>query len=49
VIDPSGNIWMEQDSFQQAQTRVIEYIGLAAPTTMPLSYAKANNKLGQRP
>jgi streptogramin lyase len=45
MVDQSGSVW---GNSYTANT-LVQYIGLAAPTAQPLSYARANNKLGARP
>jgi streptogramin lyase len=44
--DQSGSMW--GNSYTSAR-QLVQYIGIAAPTTMPLSYARANSKLGAKP
>jgi len=43
--DQSGSLW--GNSF--TTNSLVQYVGVAAPTAMPLSYARANSKLGAKP
>ncbi len=45
AVDGSGNVWYSS----QSADAVIELIGAAAPTTVPIAYAVANSLLGSRP
>lgn len=45
AIDLSGNVWTS-DNYVNS---IFEYIGAAAPTTVPIQVAAKNNRLGQRP
>jgi hypothetical protein len=44
-VDQSGSLW----GTSYTTNSVVQYIGLATPAAMPLSYARANNKLGAKP
>jgi hypothetical protein len=44
-VDQSGSLW----GTSYTTNSVVQYIGVATPAAMPLSYARANNKLGARP
>lgn len=45
AIDPSGNVWTS-DNYVNS---LFEYIGAAAPTTVPLQVAIQKNLMGKRP
>ena len=45
VIDSSGNVWVAE----VRGTRLIEFVGVAAPVVTPIMTALKNNQLGQRP
>ena len=44
-VDQSGSLW--GTSYTTAS--MVQYIGLATPAAQPLSYARANSKLGAKP
>jgi hypothetical protein len=44
-VDQSGSVW----GVGYLSNFLVEYIGVATPTAQPLSYARANGKLGARP
>jgi len=44
-VDPSGNLWITN----YAGSRIVELLGVAAPTWEPLSDAANHNKLGSKP
>jgi hypothetical protein len=44
-VDQSGSLW--GTSFTTAS--MVQYIGVATPAAQPLSYARANSKLGAKP
>ncbi len=45
AIDPSGNVWTANYN----GSKIVEMVGLAAPTWTPLSDASYHNKLGSMP
>jgi hypothetical protein len=45
AVDPSGNVWVAN----YTGSRIVEMVGLGAPTYTPLSSASYVNKLGSRP
>jgi len=45
-VDESGSVWGMNNSYPP---QLVEYIGVATPTAQPLSYARANGKIGARP
>ena len=45
-VDQSGSLW--GSNFNSAGS-IVQYIGVATPAAMPLSYARANSKLGAKP
>jgi hypothetical protein len=48
AIDPSGNVWLAQNS-SGSGTYVVAIIGAAGPVVTPLAQAVKSNKLGQTP
>jgi len=44
-VDQAGNLW----GASYIGTNIVEYVGVATPAAMPLSYARANGKLGAKP
>jgi hypothetical protein len=47
AVDPSGNIWIGQNS--SAATRLVMLVGAGVPAVTPLSVAAGSGKLGQMP
>jgi hypothetical protein len=45
-VDQSGSLW---GANYNAAGSMVQYIGVATPAAMPLSYARANSKLGAKP
>ena len=45
-VDQSGSVWGMNNSYPP---QLVEYIGVATPTAQPLSYARANSKIGAKP
>jgi hypothetical protein len=45
-VDQSGSVWGMNNSYPP---QLVEYIGVATPTAQPLSYARANSKIGTKP
>jgi hypothetical protein len=44
-VDQSGSLW----GTSYTTNSMVQYIGVATPAAMPLSYARANSKLGAKP
>jgi len=44
-VDQSGSLW----GTSYTTNSMVKYIGVATPAAMPLSYARANSKLGAKP
>jgi hypothetical protein len=44
-MDPSGNLWVAN----YTGSRIVELVGIGAPTYMPLSVAASVDKLGSKP
>ena len=49
AIDPSGNVWIANNTTNTNANSIFEIVGAAAPTVTPNALALKNNAIGVKP